>query len=127
MNIDWAAATPVVAIVATALVGAAAVIVPALTRRGDRKHERQLQIRDQRAKAYTEVLALMHNFRDMAASGGDHTDRSRDASVLIWLWGSKEVPDLFAKWLKIQHTETTHEDRRPPGRSRSCLVDCRVT
>lgn len=99
---DWNALTSIAAIAAPTLVGSLAVLIPALTRRGDRKHERQLRVRDRRAEAYTKVLDLMHDLPNIAATGRDD-NYTREPGILIWLWGSKDVRDLFAEWAKIQH------------------------
>jgi hypothetical protein len=97
---DWEAFTPIAAIAATTIVGVVAVVVPALGRRGDRQHERELLIRNRRAEAYAHVLGIMQDVRHLLA-GDAVNERMREPAILIWLWGSAEVRELFFAWAKI--------------------------
>lgn len=101
------------AVIGTSSVGLAGVIAPALLRFSDRQHERKVRVREQRAVAYERVLHLMHLVDEMAE---DAREESKRASVLTWLWGSKEVRELFLAWLndnpRAYGPDATTEDRR---------------
>jgi hypothetical protein len=106
--VDAAAVTAIVAVGVSGVVGVTAVIVPAAVRRGDRQHERQMKIHDERAKAYTRSLEVMEDWerwlRGIAAGeepGGDPelpkdiAQQLKEMRVLVWLWGSREVRELW--------------------------------
>jgi hypothetical protein len=105
--VDAAAVTAIVAVGVTGVVGVTAAVVPAAVRRGDRKHERQMKIDDARAKAYASVLDFVQYIEGVMTRGIVDTskDRSVDAGIQLWLWGSAEVRKLFFDWLKIGHIE----------------------
>ena len=115
----------VVSVFLVTIVGLAGVIVPALTRRGDRmhegemrvldqKHEREMSIRDRRADTYRAILTIM---RDVPEGPNIlERDEARDAAVMVWLWGSSEVRRLFIEWAQIMPTaygpDATEADRQ---------------
>lgn len=87
------------AITAAALVGLAGVIGPIVLRHGDRKHERKTEVLAQRAAAYTKVLAMMHGVDGLRPE--DVNEKTREPSILLWLWGTPEVRARLKDWLGV--------------------------
>jgi hypothetical protein len=92
-------AVAVASVVSSAAVGIAGVAVPAAVRQRERQDERAMRVRDRRAEAYTTVLRLMQKVDTLDQ---DELEKaSRESAVLTWLWGSREVRELFWAWLQL--------------------------
>lgn len=103
----------VVSIVSSAVVGIAAVAVPAWVRREDRRAERETFIRERRAVAYGAAIRLLRE--GLQLDYGERASRTAEVEELIWLWGSEEVRRLFGEWLRVLPDvfgpDVTREDR----------------
>jgi hypothetical protein len=86
-------------VIASAAVGIVGVAVPAVVRWGERKDERAMRVRDRRAEAYTTVLRLMQQVDTLDQN--EVGKASKESAVLTWLWGSREVRELFWAWLQL--------------------------
>lgn len=107
-------AETVAAVVTSGVVGLAGVTVPALIRRDDRRHARAENLRERRTEAYTEMLRLMQDIQGMRTQAV-HV-RADEVSVLLWLWGTRRVRELFFVWMQAWPTrfgpEATEEARQ---------------
>jgi hypothetical protein len=128
--VDAAAVTAIVAVGVSGVVGVTAVVVPAAVRRGDRQHERQMKIHDERADAYTRCLEVMSEMagvvtRDVAATE-DLKERARRAEVLVWLWGSVDARKLYMAWLGVGTDLSAQKVATEPDRQRLLRADFAV-
>jgi hypothetical protein len=103
----------VVAVIASSVVGLAGVLAPPLTRRADRRHERELFVRERRAEAYHLVLQLMHEVEAVNVDAAKAA--AKTSSIAVWLWGSAEVRQMFADYIDLSPSrlgpESTPADR----------------
>lgn len=87
---------PLAAVIVSAVLGLAGLLTPLVTRRGDRLHSHQQHLRERRAEAYACTLRVMSHAQEL----DEDAVRSEmtEASVLIGLWGSRDVRERFTAW-----------------------------
>jgi hypothetical protein len=104
----------VASIITSGVVGLAGVGIPAIVRRGDRKHEEQTYVRDRRVEAYTRAVSIVYRIPESANE--PLFDELLAAGVGVTLWASEDVRRGYVDWVSSEERahsgDATDEDRQ---------------